>query len=319
MKTTFPDISRYAVDAMFKKYSKLGNISYGNLTDSWQTLKSISLQNFEIRQHPDLLLCNANALENRYMRLKECGYRQVTAHRLKHHCTIMSQSVYFNKCYNFLPPQLNIFLNIALTARINFTDFDGFQYDESKPLKDVHLAVTKMCLEQRLKLTKTDVSKLIHQHPSLKHRSVYFILQTIDMLEHSLSFPIDWILRNNLLAANYLTTKKLIEMRDLCQVDVRTIISIEPQILKLDFGHIMEIRDVIEQYGVSKYAVICCADIFLWHPDRLMESLHHLRRMKIPNLFKQPAILRLAHALGRINFKSISKKDSEVQLRKVVE
>lgn len=291
------------------------------LSDSWRTLKSLSLQNFEIKQNPDLLLCHANTLENHYMRLKECGYRQVTAHCLKNHCTIMSQSVYFNKCYNFLPPELNVFLNIALTARIDFTDIEGFQYDERWPLKHVHLAATTIFLEQRLKLTKTKVSKLINRNPSLKHRSIYFILQIIDMLEHSLSLSIDWIVRNNALTANHTTTKKLIELRELCGVDVRTIISTTPQILKMDFARIMEIQGVIEEQSIPGYAVVCCTHIFLWDHELLLKNLHLMRHMKIVRLFQHPAVLRLARNLDQIqaHFNSDLNKDSGISLKTLIE
>lgn len=294
-KKSLPELPNHKVDDFFKKFHKLDTISQASLKASMRFLKRFSSGYVEIRQHPELLLHSASQLENYYMRLKECGYRQPTAYRLKNHNRIMAQSVYFNKCYNFLPHELNVAENIALSAGIEFTNDETLEYNERMPMKEVHLGVTEIYLRQRLNLTHNDVSRLMSENPSLRERSITNMKLVIDMLEHELGFSIDEISQSQLLMGYSSTTRQLIEMKELCGVDVRTIISNTPQILKVAIEDIIDIANLLLRYRIPIYSVSCYKQIFITHPATLRDNLNELRNLDAPfNVFDHPAILVLA-------------------------
>lgn len=258
------------------------------------------------------------------MRLKECGYERVSACRLKNHNIIMSHTVHFNKCYNFLPHNLNVLETIALRAGIELSDSESFVYSEHMPLKNVHLAVTRIFLRQRLNITDHKVSLLIRRIPALKNRSIDSIRQTIDLLEHKLAFPIDRIANSNLLNAHNSTAKELVEMQQLFNVDVRDLISVAPQILKIDIVNIIEIKQLIQRHSMPPFSVAIWKKIFAMHPDTLKANLSCLHQMKIPfDIFEHPIILKLAHNLNvvkkRLDAHNSCAKATQVSLEDFVE
>lgn len=258
------------------------------------------------------------------MRLRECGYRQMTAYRLKNHNIIMSHSVLFNKCYNYLPCELNIFENIALIAGIKLTADKSFVYEERMPMKDVHLAATKIFLKQRLNLTDHVVTKLIRQFPSLKERSINNIRQTIDLLENKFGFPLDRIAQSYLLIANTSTLRKLDEMQEVYGVDVRSIVSNAPQIVRADISNIIGIKNLLHLYKVPSYAAAYWKRIFTMHPKTLTANMIELDQFDLPfNPFEHPAILKLAQHLNSIQNQldshNNSGKTDRITLEKFIE
>lgn len=287
---------------MFEKFKKLEIVSPVTLANSLNLLKSLKLERAEIRQFPDLLLCNASRLDNHYMRLRECGYHHITAHRLKNHDKIMSQSVHFNKSYNFLPPLTNVFESIALSARINLDEAEPFAYNERLPMREVHLAAAKIFLMQRLKISYSEVTRMFYRLPALKDRSIKSIGQNIDLFEHELKLPIDQIIQTNLLNAWSLTTEKVVKMRKLGGVDLQTFILAEPQVLTVEFDNIRDIDEIIAKYRISPNAVVYCKKIFRMHPETLRENLELIQRLSVEphDVFQRHAILKLARNLNMI-------------------
>lgn len=284
---------------MFEKYSKLERVSPVTLANSLNLLKSLKLERGEIRQFPDLLLRNANRLDNHHMRLKECGYHKITAHRLKNHDKIMSQSVHFNKSYHFLPPLTNVFECIALSARINLEEAEPFAYNERMPMREVHLAATKIFLMQRLKISYSEVTRMFYRLPSLKDRSIKSIGQNIDMFEHKLKLPIERITQSNLLNAWSLTTEKVAKMRNLGGVDLHTVISAVPEVLTVEFDNIRKIDEIIAKYRISPSAVKYYGKIFRMPPETLHANLELIRQLSAEphDAFQRHYILKLARNL----------------------
>lgn len=236
------------------------------------------------------------------MILKECGYRQVTAHRLKNYKSIMSQSVRFNKCFNFLPLELNVFETIMQsTPCASINTKPQFVYSESMALRDVYLAAAKIYLKNRLNIRDAEMDRLYQRFPTLKQLSINNIEQSIALLTNEFNFSIKEISKGDLLVANSMTTKTLVEVRRLCGVDVRELVSAVPQLLRTDIGNILRVNQIIIEYGIPEYAVVYYKKIFTMKADALSANLRYLDQMKVSsNVFRLPPILKLVQQLNTI-------------------
>lgn len=244
---------------------------------------------------------DAPRLRNFYMRLKECGYRQVTAHRLENHFTIMSRTVHFNKCYNFLPAELNIFENIVLSARIELPESYPFRYNERRTLREVYSAVTRIFLKQRLEITYTEVSRMFSRMPTLNNRSINYIGQMIDLLQHEFNYSIKRIIESKLLDGHLEVLEELVKRRHLCGVDVRAILHSTPHLLRSYSENILEIEKLIMDYRIPTSAVRCCKSIFTMHPNTVAANLRYIRELPLSlDAFENPLILRLTHELNNL-------------------
>lgn len=298
--SNFADISEKKVDWIFEKITKVKQTSPQEILQSIKVLKSLPFTKDEIVDQAYLLTIDKYILENQYLILNECGFPNITAKNLRNYYRIMSQSAHFNKCYNFLPKNINIVESIVQKSSINLENITTIiTYKERMPLKNIYSEIRKLYLKTKLNASDEDVEKVLKRCPSLKIRSLSNIEKTINMITNELEFPIERIKTSRLLQAQPNQLKKLIDTKELCGIDIRTILSNCVQITTTNFDNILQIQKYIELFDIPQYAVQNYKRIFSMLPENFKRNVQEINQMKESStLLKHPEILKVTKQFG---------------------
>lgn len=253
--------------------------------------------------HPKLLTQTNFQLTNNFQRLQEVGFLEVTAYRLANTQQIMSKSVHFNQCFNFLPPKINVIQNIFDVANIQIPPIDETVYDRDMKLETVH----KMALKQYLLIkigNSRDVDKMFHNYPAIKSRSLQSLVKVTALLENAYNKQINELPKYSLLMQPE-EIQELLEVGTFCGTDVRRIMF---GTKKCNMSRIKEIQSICRSYKIPDYVMGFYAGLFHMNFDTLRDRLNTIAKLKRSNeFFHHIDIGRVILALERIriHFKSM--------------
>lgn len=275
----------YTKEATTKLLSKnrfLHDISPRKMRKSFQALQKLHIQKRDIKTHPRLLLQSHYELINNFQRLQEVGFREVTAYRLAHARELMSQSVHFNQCFNFLPHR-NILQNIFAVAKVPTDPIDQSAYDRDMKLELVHQKALRKYMLDRIGYSEADIDEIWHNYAILKSRSLQSIDKTTRLLESAYNTPmID--LPKPALTMNPEEIEGLLQMNTICGIDVRKIMTIAT---KCNVERLEKIQRICHSYNVPDYVLAFSPKLFCLNYDTLENRLNAISKLNGSNKFLQ--------------------------------
>lgn len=249
---------------------------------SFQALQKLHFEKRDIQIHPKLLLQSYYELINNFQRLQEVGFREVTAYRLAHANELMSQSVHFNQCFNFLPHR-NILHNIFAVAKVSTGPIDQSAYDRDMKLELVHQKALRKYMLDRIGYSDADIDNIWQNYAFMKSRSLQSLDKTTRLLESVYDTPMINVPKVAL-SMNPEDIEELLQMDTICGVDVRKIMTIEK---KCNVERLENIQRVCHAYNVPDYVLAFAPKLFFVNVDTLKNRLNEISKLKRSNEFLQ--------------------------------
>lgn len=275
---------------------------------SFQRLRRLNFMTSDIRIHPSILLQTDFQLLNNFQRLQEVGYANVTAYRLANVRKILSNSVYFNQCFNFLPRDINILENIYKIAKVplKFTE-NGMKYTNEMQLKTVHMIALRNYMLNHIGYTSDDIDAIWHHYPMLKDRSLQSIDESKQLLEDLYKVPITQLPKFILLMQPE-EIKELVAVDTVSGIKVKNVMTLAA---RCNLARIRKIQIVCSSNKIPDYAIAFAPRIFFINVDTLKSRIEQIRKLKQANEFLQHVgIGKLILSMGRLESYAISRGKS---------
>jgi hypothetical protein len=180
----------------------------------------------------------------------------------------------------------------------------------------LRLKIIQRYLELVLDLTKEEFYRGITTYPTIKHRPLQVINETLNILQSVVMMPNNKI-KNNMYLVHVdpdNLNQIIYDIRTIGGIDVKEVIRMHPKIATKSYSSLMETKKVLQEYGISNDAQIRCFDIFTLGPNTVRKRLEEAKEIPEFNTFlRHPRFLKMIHykntAMKRIgNLYSSNKK-----------
>lgn len=278
------------------------------MKNSIRRLKRLNFSSNDIKTHPSVLQQTDFQLLNNFQRLQEVGYTNVTTYRLANIRKILSKSVHFNQCFEFLPRDINILENIYTIAKVSFkfTEND-IKYDNEMRLKDVHMIALRSYMLNHIEYTSDDIDAILHHYPTLKCRSLQSIDESKKLLEDLYNVPITQ-LPKFILIMQPEEIKELIAAETVSGIHVKNIMTLA---VRCNLARIRKIQIICSSYKIPDYVIAFAPLLLCMNVDTLRSRIEQIRKLEQSNEFLQHvAIGKLILSMGRFKSYGISQGKS---------
>lgn len=295
---------------MFSSCEKLHSIPADAINRTLKLLYSIQITQSEIVPLPQVLTLDENRIENRYLILKECGFKRITAKHLVNFPSIFNETVFFNKRFNFLPHDVKVCTNIYRATPFKLESIKNIKFEENLALRTIYSIAMKNYLCDRFNITDEKAAEIIEKNSSLLEMTLTTVERNVRKLNNSLKFPLDRIVNSRLLLARRRTLEILINHFRFEKSQLRDMISAKPQILSCSHGHISEILHIMRFYDFPTYTVQTCKKILTLHPDnfrKIIDSLMMCTKRKV-ELAKHPGTLKFVYRINNLLNREIEER-----------
>lgn len=301
ISTIFPHqtggFTKEATTKLLTKNRFLLEIPPKKLRKSFQALRKLHFHQGDIKTHPKVLLQSHYELINNFQRLREVGFNEVTAYRLANIREIMTRSVHFNQCFNFLPPNQNILQNIFAVAKVPTEPIDATAYDRNMKLEEVHQKALRKYMLDRIGYSNEDIDDIWHNYSIVRNRSLKSIDQTTRLLEAVYDTPMKHLAKHSL-TMNPEEIEELLKIDTICGINVRKIMSVIP---RCNVERLREIEKICFAYDVPDYVLAFSPKLFSVNSNTLENRLNMISKLQRPNRFLQHvAIGRLILCMDRL-------------------
>lgn len=289
----FIQIGGHTKDATTKLLQKnlfLYDVSPKALRKSFRALEKLCFEKRDIRTHPKLLLQPHFELLNNFQRLLEVGFHEVTAYRLANAKEILSQSVHFNRCFNFLPANENILNNIFAIAMVSTDSIDDLSYNRDMKLETVHRMALKKYMLDHLGYSVKDIDEMWCNYPPLRNRSLKSIDTATRLLELIYNKPMKDLPKLSL-TMHPEEIEELLAVDSVCGVDVRKVMILAP---RCNLERLRSIRQICRSYNVPDYALAYSPKLFFLKYETLQNRLEMISKLNRGKQFLQHV------AIGRV-------------------
>lgn len=294
-----------AATKLVDKNRFLLQIQPNEMKKSFKTLRKLNFQTSDIKTHPRLLLQSEFQLINNFQRLQEVGFLEVTAYRLANVKKIMSKSMHFNQCFNFLPSNLNVLQSVFAVAKVPIEPFDENAYDREMKLEAIHRIALRQYMLKQIEYTSLDIDEIWHYFPALKMRSLQSIDKSARLLETAYNTRVKH-LPKFILNMQPEEIEELLDTATICGTDVKKIMTLAP---KCNLTRIKEIQTICWSYKIPDYALAYSPKLFYVNFNTLRERLNLISKLKQANeFFQHVAIGKVILCIDRVKAYVESKK-----------
>lgn len=272
-------------------------IAPNEMRNSFRMLQKLKFVNNDVKIHPKLLLQTEFEMLNNFQLLLEVGFSEITAYRLANTKEIMSQSVNFNRCFNFLPANPNILANIFSTAMVPIESIDETVYNLNMKLGSVHRMALEKYMCDRIGYSAKDIDEIWFNYSPIRNRSLQSIDKTTRLLEKIYKLPMKSLPKSSLTMYPE-QIEELLLIDKFCGLDVRKIMMLSP---RCNAERLQEVRRICKSYNVPDYALAFSPKIFFLNYDTLQSRLDVISKFKRANtLLRHIAIGRVILSMDRI-------------------
>lgn len=283
------------------KHPIIKKLDSDQIKDLADTLYDLGFQRNVLLNEPSLCSILPITLKYRYNVLQECGVSNISTQHLVSYLTLVKQKTIGNlKQSGIIPHTLNIENKLAsymsqwpssLTTLVygNVNDFT---------LHSLRIKIIQRYLELMLDLSPDEFKRGLHTYPTIRHRPLQSINETLTILKSEILMPIPKIKSNlYLVHADPENLKNILyNFRSIGGIDMKEIIRMHPKLALKKYQKLLEIRKIFEEYGVSKEAQIKCFQIYTLSPATIKERLEKAKSIPEFNAFYgHPRFLKMIH------------------------
>lgn len=275
------------------------------------TVNEVGLSNRSLLEEPALFGILPVTLKFRYKVLEECGIQNISSACLTTYLTILKQKTIGElKTLGHLPPHINVENKLASymtqwpTSLTTLIDEDV----NCTSLYTLRLKIIQRYLEIVLDLTSEEFYRGVKTYPTIKHRPLEYINETLEILQLQIMIP-NHKIKNNLylIHVDPENLKNIIhKFRSIGGIDIKEVIRMHPKLATRNCNTMLETRNVLEEYGISNEAQRRCFSIYTLAPETVKERLEQAKSIPEFSAFnKHPRFLKMIHynttAMKRLN------------------
>ncbi|XP_028158384.1 transcription termination factor 5, mitochondrial-like [Ostrinia furnacalis] len=278
--------------------NKLDNERLGSLLT---TMDELGFHKKLLIEEPLLFSILPITLKYRYKVLEECGIEKVNVDHILSYLPIMKKKTIgdlkasgmlldFVKVENRLASYMTQWPT-SLTTLI-YGDID------KNTLYSLRLKIIQRYLELVLDLSKEEFYRGIKTYPTIKHRPLQTINETLNILQSEIMIPNHKIKTNlYLVHADPDNLRKIVhKFRTIGGIDVKEVIRLHPKLATKSYSTLSEIRKILNEYGISNEAQMRCFDIYTLGPDTVRERLEKAKKIpEFKTFFNHPRFLKMIH------------------------
>lgn len=304
----FIKISKVKAEYLAIRHPIIKKLDETKVKDLIDTLHDLGYPKEALVEEPLLFSLLPATLKYRYNILYECGITNITASHLASYLTLVKQKTIGDLQKS---GEIQIMMNVenrlasymtqwptSLTTRIN-DDVSNYS------LQMLRLKIIQRYLELVLDLTNEEFNRGIHTYPTIKHRPLKVINETLTILQSQIMLPSHKIKSNlYLVHADPDNLKQIIyNFRSIGGIDIKEVIRLHPRIATKSVSTLTATREILQEYGISNEAQKKCFEIYTLGPSTIRERLENAKTLpEFNTYFHHPRFLKM------IYFKNIAMK-----------
>lgn len=266
-----------------------------------ETLKEFGFSTQTLILNPALFGVLPITLKYRYKVLKECGLQSVTPKNLLRYLNIVKQKTIGQlRSDGYIPNHLNIENRLASCMTQWPTSLTTLIYGDVNDfsLYSLRLKIIQRYLELILDLSSDEFYRGLKTYPTIKHRPLEIINETLNILQTQIMMP-SFKIKSNLylIHADPDNLKNLIyNFRFIGGIDIKEILRLHPKIAMKKFSNMVEIRNVLQEFNVSNEAQTRCFEIYTLSPETIRKRLENAKQTpELMTYLNHPRFLKMIH------------------------
>lgn len=283
------------------KHPVINKLSDERIESLISTMEELGFPKQVLIDEPLLFSILPITLKYRYQVLEECGIEKINADRILSYLPIVKQKTIGDlKTSGLILGFVNVENRLASYMTQWPTSLTTLIYGDVNAISlySLRLKIIQRYLELVLDLSKEEFFRGIKTYPTIKHRPLQVINDTLKILQAEIMIPNHKIKNNLYLAhADPDNLKQIIhKIRTLGGIDVKEVIRLHPKLATKNYSTLFEIRKVLNEYGISDEAQMRCFDIYTLGPNTVRERLEKAKQIpEFNTFFTHPRFLKMIH------------------------
>ncbi|XP_026323934.1 transcription termination factor 5, mitochondrial isoform X1 [Hyposmocoma kahamanoa] len=299
--TKLINISKARAEYLAIRHPVIKKMDKTKLKELIDTLHDLGYPKETLVKEPLLFSLLPITLRYRYRILNECGITNITASHVAAYLNLVKQKTIGElKKSGEIQSMMNVENRLAsymtqwptsLTTLIN-DDVNNYT------LQMLRLRIIQRYLELVLDLTNEEFNRGILTYPTIKHRPLEVLNETLTMLQSQIMLPTHKIKSNlYLVQADPDNLRQIIyNFRSIGGIDIKEVIRLHPKVATKNFSSLMAIREVLQEYGISNEAQKKCFEIYTLGPNTIRERLENAKTIPEFNaFFNHPRFLKMIY------------------------
>ncbi|XP_072936004.1 transcription termination factor 5, mitochondrial-like [Epargyreus clarus] len=266
-----------------------------------KTVNELGFPSDVVVNEPSICSILPVTLKFRYRVLEECGVLNLSVkHLVSYMSLIKEKTIGELKTLGVISPLVNIENKLANCMTQWPTSLTTLVYGDVDKLTlySLRLKIIQRYLELILDITEIEFSRGLKIYPTLKHRPLAVINETLSILQTKISMPTEKIKSNfYLIHADPDNMKHILfKLRSIGGIDIKEVIRRYPKLAVKSYTSLLEIRNVLEEFGISNEAQTRCFQIYTLSPQTVKERLEKARSIpEFKTFLNHPRFLKMIH------------------------
>ncbi|XP_061723819.1 transcription termination factor 5, mitochondrial-like [Cydia pomonella] len=294
------DISQSKAEFLSLKQPYVNKLDETALKGLIETVTDLGFKKDVIINDPQMFSIMPTTLRFRYKVLEECGFQNITPKHLLKYLTITKQkTIEYLKTSGELQnidveKRLASYMTQWPTSLSNLTFGDNHE----TTLYSLRLKILQRYLELVLDLSEDEFQHGIKTYPTIKHRPLQIINETLNLLQSVVMIPDKKIKANlYLIHVDPENLKQIIyKFRFIGGIDVKEVLRLHPKLATKKYDVMVEIWNILQEYDISDEAQRRCFDIYTLSPATIRERLEEVKSIPEFQAFtNHPRFLKMIH------------------------
>lgn len=240
-------------------------------------------------------------LKFRFKVLHECGIEKISpAHLVSYLPLVKQKTIGELKRSGQISSIINVENRLASYMTQWPTSLTTLVYGDIDEwtLYTLRLKIIQRYLELILDLTEEEFHRGLHTYPTIKHRPLAVINDTLTILQSLIMMPSHKIKSNlYLVHSDPENLKQIIyNFRSIGGIDMKEILRMHPKLATKNYHTLVETRKVLQEYKISSEAQIRCFEIYTLGPSTVRERLEKAKTIpEFNTFFTHPRFLKMIY------------------------
>ncbi|XP_048005545.1 transcription termination factor 5, mitochondrial-like [Leguminivora glycinivorella] len=295
------DITQEQAEFICLKQPYVNKLDESTLKCLIDTVRDLGFTRKVLIKDPLLFSILPITIKFRHKVLDECGFENITPKHILSYLQIMKQTTIGQlKKSGELSTMLNVENRLASYMTQWPTSLTTLIYGDINEITmyTLRLKILQRYLELMLDLTEDEFQRGIKTYPTIKHRPLEYINETLNILQSVVKIP-DKKIKGNLylIHVDPENLKKIIyKLRSIGGVDIKDILRLHPKLATKKYEVMVETRHVLQEYGITDEAQRRCFDIYTLSPDTVRTRLEEAKTIpEFQTFLNHPRFLKMIH------------------------